>query len=140
MNQDLEHLKLLTIFHYVVAGLMAIFACFPLIHFVIGLLMVSGAFSGSDGPPRVVGVVFMVIAGIIILVGWTIAALVFVAGRSLARRTRYTFCLVVAGLECLFMPIGTALGAFTIVVLMRESVKALFGQSPPARPASGGQA
>ena len=29
MNEDLEHLRLLSIFHYVVAGIGALFACLP---------------------------------------------------------------------------------------------------------------
>ena len=32
-----------------------------------------------------------------------------------------------AGIECIFMPVGTVLGVFTIIVLVRNSVKALFG-------------
>ena len=54
------------------------------------------------------------------------------AGRYLARRERYTFCLVVAGVECMFMPFGTVLGVFTIIVLSRPSVKDLFGALPAA--------
>ncbi len=30
------------------------------------------------------------------------------------------------GVECLFMPVGTVLGVFTIIVLVRDSVKELF--------------
>ncbi len=40
------------------------------------------------------------------------------------------FCLIVAGIECLLMPYGTVLGVFTIMVLMRESVKERFGANP----------
>ena len=61
-----------------------------------------------------------------ILVGWAVAICVIVAGRFLARRVHYTFCLVVAAIACLFMPFGTVLGVLTIIVLMRPSVKALF--------------
>ena len=35
MNQDEEHLRLLSIFHYVCAGLSAFFACIPLIHVTV---------------------------------------------------------------------------------------------------------
>ncbi len=126
MNQDLEHLKLLSIFHYVVAGLVALFACFPLIHFFVGLGMVTGAFDDAPGEAQIFGFGLMVFAGLFILSGWAMAVAVLFAGRSLAKRTRYTYCLVVAGIECVFMPFGTVLGVFTIVVLMRESVKALF--------------
>ena len=62
----------------------------------------------------------------IIVSGWTMAACVLAAGRMLARRRRYLFCLVMAGIECLMMPLGTILGVFTIIVLSRESVKAAF--------------
>jgi hypothetical protein len=41
------------------------------------------------------------------------------------------FCLVMGGVECLFMPFGTVLGVFTIIVLMQEPVKQLFGVNPP---------
>jgi hypothetical protein len=35
-----------------------------------------------------------------------------------------------ACIECLFIPFGTILGVFTVVVLSRESVKALFAATP----------
>ena len=129
MNQDLEHLKLLSIFHYVVAGLVGLFACFPLIHFFVGLGMVTGAFDDAPSETRLFGVAMMVFAGLFILSGWAMAGAVLYAGRNLATHTRYTYCLVVAGIECIFMPFGTVLGVFTIIVLMRESVKELFNMS-----------
>ncbi len=136
MNQDSEHLKILSIFHYVVAGIAALFACIPFFHFFMGLAMVAGWFPDSDGD-RVMGMLglfFMVFAGLFILAGWTFAAALFIAGRKLAGRRSYTFCLVMAGIACVFMPFGTVLGVFTILVLMRPSVKELFGveDSPPA--------
>ena len=128
MNQDLEHLKLLAIFHYVAAGMAALFACIPFIHFFMGLAFATGAFAETGTEARPVGLVIMAIAGFVILAGWTFAALVAVAGRSLQKRQRYTFCLVMAGVECIFMPVGTVLGVFTIIVLVRDSVKELFGR------------
>ncbi len=134
MNQDLEQLNLLSIFHYVVGVLTAIFACFPLIHFTIGLLMASGRLQGREPALHVIGVALMAIAALFILSGWALAVAQVIAGRALARRRHYTFCLVVAAGECLLMPFGTILGVFTIVVLMRESVKRLFREQNP-RPA-----
>jgi len=69
----------------------------------------------------------MAFAAFFIVAGWTFAAMVAFAGRSLQTRQRYTFCLVMAGIECIFMPVGTVLGVFTIIVLVRDSVKELFG-------------
>jgi len=48
------------------------------------------------------------------------------AGRSLSRRKHYWFAFVVGCIECIFVPFGTILGVFTIIVLSRESVKTLF--------------
>lgn len=138
MNQDLEHLKLLSIFHYVVAGLTALFACIPLFHLFIGLAIATGGFNDAPGEARLIGVLLMVFAGLFIVTGWALAVAIFIAGRNLTRQTHYTYCLVVAGIECIFMPFGTVLGVFTIVVLMREGVKALFGSSGPTDTTSSG--
>ncbi len=129
MKQDEEHLKLLSIFHYIVGGLAGIFAMFPILHFVIGLVIIfaSGRIEGKgEPPPAFIGWIFVIFAGMIITAGWSFAVCVIVAGRFLARRKRYLFCLVMAGVECIFMPFGTVLGVFTIIVLMRESTKELF--------------
>ena len=133
MNQDLEHLRLLSIFHYIVAGMGAFFACFPIFHLTFGLVMLFapdalGPKPPPDMPLRVVGGLLVGIAATIILVGWSVAFCVFLAGRNLARQRRYIFCLVMAAILCLFMPFGTVLGVFTIIVLMRPSVKPLFEQ------------
>jgi hypothetical protein len=61
------------------------------------------------------------------------AICILIAGRCLSRRKGYSFALVIACIECLFVPFGTILGVFTIVALSRESVKALFsGTRMPA--------
>jgi hypothetical protein len=142
MNQDLDHLRILSIFHYVVGGIVALFACFPLIHLAIGLFALLAPEKMNPPHPsdaqmmRLIGVIFVGIASLAITVGWTLAICLFVAGRNLASRRHYTYCLVIAGIACIFMPFGTVLGIFTIIVLMRPSVKALFEQS--ASVASGG--
>jgi hypothetical protein len=131
MNQDAEHLRLLTIFHYVLAALVALVACFPIIHLLVGIGLAGGAMaSHGDGavPGAFVGVFFAAVALFMILVGWAVAVAMALTGRNLAKRQGYIFCLVVAAVECTFMPIGTALGVFTIIVLLRPSVKVLFEQ------------
>lgn len=133
MDQNEEHLRLLSIFHYVVAAFAALFALFPVIHLVIGIAILTGSFPGGgiDAEARWVGGFFVAFAGVWILAGSAFAIAVFLAGRNLARRTRYTFCLVMGGLECMFVPFGTVLGVLTIIVLMKEPVKAIFGVAPP---------
>jgi len=130
MNQDADQLRLLSIFHYVVGGLLAFFACIPLVHLALGLMMVlCPQFFGpaKDQPPPFLGWLMVIFAGLFILAGWILAALVAWAGRCLQRRQHYTFCFVMACVACVFMPFGTVLGVFTIIVLHRPSVRMLFG-------------
>jgi hypothetical protein len=131
MNDDLQHLKLLSIFHYVVASMAALMGCMPIIHLVLGIALLSGAFpSRSDEPfPGVaVGWMFVAIASFMIVSMWSLAICLFLAAGFLRQHRRYTFCLLMAGLACLFTPFGTVLGVFTIVVLIRPTVKQLFGE------------
>ena len=130
-DQDNEHLRLLSIFHYIVGGILALSACIPIVHVVIGaaFLIHPQGFAGggqSPFPAEMLGVMFITIGSFIILVGWATAALIVVSGRFLAKRKRYTYCLVVAAVSCIFFPFGTALGVLTLVVLLRASVKPMF--------------
>lgn len=128
MDQDREQLRLLSLFHYVVGGLLGVFSLFPGIYVGLGLAMVfnPGSFDKGNPPPPFVGWLFVVIGAVGILVGLTLTVLTLVAGRRLAKYRSHTYCLVVAALLCLFMPLGTVLGVFTLIVLMRPSVKQLF--------------
>ncbi|HEY7329126.1 MAG TPA: hypothetical protein VH592_15900 [Gemmataceae bacterium] len=129
MNQDLQHLKLLSIFHYIVAGLLALIACIPIIHLVVGLMMIfspSSMSSRGEPPPAAVGWIFVLLASAIILLGWTMAICLMISGWFLSRGKKYWFCFVMACAICLFHPFGTVLGVFTIVVLLRPSVKRFF--------------
>jgi hypothetical protein len=76
--------------------------------------------------PDFMGWMFTIFGGVAILGYETLALLTLIAGLSIRKRRRHLFCLIVAGLGCFNMPIGTALGAFTFIVLLRPSVKARF--------------
>jgi hypothetical protein len=132
-QQDSEHLRLLAIFHYVVAALMALWGCFPVFHIAFGAAMVLGWFptdKAGHEPPAFMGWMFLLMGGAFVAFGWSLATATLVAWRSLARRRRYLFCLVMAGvMAATCMPMGTVLGVFTIVVLMRPTVKQAFGIS-----------
>ena len=131
MDRDAEQLQLLAIFHWVVAGLTALCSFFPVIHLFLGIAAVSGKLHGSNsgGVEQAFGWFFIVFASGLILMGLTLASCLAIAGRCIARREYRTFCLVIAGISCAFFPFGTALGVFTIVVLSRESVRALFANA-----------
>jgi len=132
MNQDTEQLRLLAIFHYVVAGLAALFSFFPLLYAAVGTIFIFVARHGSpkpgeELPPEFLGWIFAVIGSLLFLLGIAIAICVLIAGCSLAKHRHYWFAFAIACVECLFIPFGTILGVFTIIVLSREQVKALFG-------------
>jgi hypothetical protein len=132
VNEDQEHLRILSIFYYVVAGISGLFALFPFIHLFAGFAILGAEPQGDLADSRFMGGFFIVIASLAILLGLTYALALVLTGRNLANREHYTFCLVVAGVSCMFAPIGTVLGVFTIVVLMRSSVRELF-ESASAR-------
>ena len=139
MSQDTEHLQLLAIFHYVVAGLAAVFSFFPLLYTTVGAIFIFAARHGTakpgeDLPPEFLGWIFAVLGLALFLIGTAMAICILMAGRSLALRKRYSFVLVMACIECLFIPFGTILGVFTIVVLSRESVRGSFSTATAQAP------
>lgn len=136
MTDSRDHVRLLAIFHYVLAGLCALFALFPVLYIVMGLAIVNGAFpeSGKQGPPEPFGWIFVAMGGFMLVLVAGFATLVVVAGRFLQTQRHWTFCVVVAALSCAFFPLGTALGVFTIIVLSKDEVKAAFAGRPPAAP------
>src|SRR5438132_1959116 len=137
MNQDTEHLRSLAIFHYVVSGLAVLFSLFPLIYTTIGAIFILVARHGTpkpgeELPPEFLGWIFVVLGLLLFLLGVAMAICILIAGRCLSRRKHYTFALVMACIECLFIPFGTILGVFTIIALSRESVKELFAAAQRA--------
>ncbi len=147
-KEDDEQLKLLSIFHYCMGGFVCLMACFPLVHVATGIamLLAPNLLKGSNGsvplpngvepggaPPEALGWILIIAGAIFFLIGQAVGVVIIMAGRSLARRRRYLFVLIVAWLQCAIFPIGTALGIFTIIVLLRQSVKAQF--KPLAYPA-----
>ena len=135
MTQDEEHLKLLSIFHYVVGGVGCFFACIPLFHFAFGLVFILSpetfGENGGDAPPAFFGWLFVVMGLSFFLVGQAISICIIVSGRFLAKRRRYMFSFILACFEGIFFPFGTVLGIFTIIVLSRETVKELYGENSP---------
>ena len=49
-----------------------------------------------------------------------------ISGFCLHARKHRTFSLIVGGVNFLHLPLGTVLGVFTIIVLIRDSVRELY--------------
>ncbi|HFK2949242.1 TPA: hypothetical protein ACGY8F_004245 [Stenotrophomonas maltophilia] len=131
--QDADHLRMLAIAHYVVGGLIVLFSLIFIIHIVLGITALTGNLpTNSGGQPsspaeqRLFGWMFTLIGCVAVFGGVTLGAFVAYAGRCLAQRRRYLLCLIAAGLACLFTPIGTVLGVFSLITLLRPQVKAAF--------------
>jgi hypothetical protein len=128
-TEDQRHLGILSICHYVVAGFGSLWGCFPLIYVVMGALFLAGwpEAKGDEAPPAILGA-FMVGGGLTFtLLAFSLAGCIVAAGRFLAQRRRYVFCFVMAIVQMVLCnPFGTVLGVFTLIVLLRPTVKALF--------------
>ena len=123
---DKDTLHILAIFHYVIAGFVGLIACIPLIHLTVGISILVGGISTDEPVMGVAGAFFVVIASIIILIGWGMAYFIFYAGKNLDRQTKYQVCMIGGGVLCIFLPLGTILGVFTLLALQDQEVKELF--------------
>ncbi len=140
VDRDQEHLTLLKLGYYIMAGFNGFCTLFSLIYIAMGGVFVMGVArsTSSSGDPRFVGLLMLCIGVAFLLLGVAVTVLTYFAGRSLGERRHRIFCMVVAGLLCVSIPFGTVLGICTIVVLNRPTVERLFeAQSgPPAIPSA----
>jgi hypothetical protein len=134
-SADAGQLRTLSILHYVLGGILMLFSSVFIFHVVIGLWLASGhAFQNQgmpagQGPPPFVGYIMAVFGGCAICFGWTMGILNIISGRRIAARRSRVFSIVISAIDCMWFPFGTALGIFTIIVLARDSVKALYHES-----------
>jgi hypothetical protein len=126
---DEEHLRLLSIGHYVTGGLYILFASIFILHFIMFFVVASDPEffpshqHAQSAPPEGIFRVMGALIGLLILVGWAVGGLTIYVGRCIKRRVGRTVSLVMACVHLVFMPVGTLLGVATIMVLTRASVK-----------------
>ncbi len=128
-----DDLRLLSVFHYVLAGLTGLFAVIPVLYMGLGIVFVAGVLDEGQPhpPPAFIGWIFVAIGLFLLLLALGFVVALIFAGRSLARPRHWLFCMVMAGLSCAWFPFGTALGVFTLVILSKPEVKALFSAGEP---------
>ena len=129
-KKDAEHLKLLSIFHFILAGFCFLGIAFVALHyaFMRVFFMNPEIWKNQKGgtPPAEFFKIFIWVYAFAIVVLIAVSALNLLSGMFIRRRKHRIFTLVVAGLNCLQVPLGTALGVFTIIVLTRQSVQQLY--------------
>lgn len=126
---DEEHLRLLAIFHYVLGGFTMLTSCLFLMHFAMGIALALApdfAASAGESGARWVGYLMSGFAGGLMLAGWIYGGLTIYAGRCLQLHKHRTFVMVMSAINCMQMPWGTLLGAFTIKVLLSAGVQERF--------------
>ncbi len=132
MDEDIRYLNILAIFHLIVGGMAGLFSCFPLINLSMGLPMLSEIpkmiAQETCSPFAVLPIAFVVLPIIIVVVGWMLAIAIALNGYYITKRKWLTYCMVMSGIETIFMPFGTALGVFTLILLSKPSVKSVFEQ------------
>ena len=116
---DLEHLKLLSIFHFIVGAITILFSSIFIIHVVLGVMMAfdperSGRSRKVEGqtPPEFPpgsGLFMAVFAGsFVILTGWMLGGLTIYSGHVFAASIAGgMFSLIIAAIQCMFVPFGT---------------------------------
>lgn len=124
IKRDASHLKLLVIFHYIYGAFSLLGLGFLVAHYLFMQFMMNSEEMRAEQETMPEG--FMVILmGIYIVLGFIVvlfAILNVLSARFIRKRKGRIFSLVIAGINCLNMPIGTALGVFTFIVLLRDSV------------------
>lgn len=127
-DKDTEHLRLLVIFHYIWAGLAGFCGCggISLHYALMRCLFTLPAKPGqAQLPEELLAIlpIFYVIPAMFMSVGITLNLL---SAYFISRRQNRTFSIVVAGMNCLQVPFGLALGVFTLIVLLRDPVRATY--------------
>ena len=143
-NNDREHLKLIEIFHYVIAGLNGVGLGFLFLHYMIlhtvftnpQVLeqMRSQQVQQGQQMPFDPAQFFGLFVWIYVFLGALLVVLTVLnvaSGLCIRRRSARMFSLVVAGVNCVCFPFGTALGIFTFILLLRSTVAALYGETAP---------
>src|SRR6516162_7593685 len=86
---DNEHLRVLSIVHYVWGGLCATMSCILIIHFIMGLLIatVPHIFPNQGQPPPIwVGLLMSGFSGCFMVAGWLFGGLTIYSGVCIKNR------------------------------------------------------
>lgn len=173
--QDEAHLGLISVLHFVLAGLYLLGIGFVILHFMIMTMVFRMAETQAHrSPPTVVSVapespatedtplermeespplpppvaappaspapapfpkeIIPFFIAMYVVIGLLLVALGtanVLSGLFIRKRKNRTFSFIIAGINCMQFPFGTALGVFTFIVLSRISVKMEYDANLP---------
>ena len=128
---DHEHLRTLAIFHYIFAGMNGIGAMLGAAYVCFGSFVTAGALNGlsrggGGAPPAPVGWFIILTGATIMLFALATVVMEISTAISLQRGKRKLLCTICSVLHCLNIPLGTALGVFTLIALNKPGIKLFF--------------
>ena len=131
---DEEHLRLLSIFHYIAGGITLFISLIILFEFLLLFVFWEGLmqqynqhrFTGNHEMDATFFTIFFYLLLFILLIVITFGILEILSARFIKLRKHRTFSFIVAILNLLSIPYGTILGVMTIIVLSRTSVKEIY--------------
>ena len=124
---DAEHVRILAICHFVAAGLAFVAFGFASLYFAMIQAFFANpamwAKSPNGPPPAEFIAIFRWFVGVFMV--WFLVSAVgnLLSGLFMRTRRHRIFSMVVAGINCAHIPLGTVLGIFTFTVLARDSVR-----------------
>jgi hypothetical protein len=127
VNRDEEHVRLLSGYHW----LAVILHGFELLVFVVLPLCIGPSFYAAMGTPAPPPTVLQQLLLVNLLLRGTLTLLIAFNAWLLQRRRNWVSCLILSILECSALvlmrdPLSLILGVSTVLVLRRDSAKALF--------------
>ncbi len=135
-SQEADQLRILAILKTIYGALIFVGSIFVVAYFAfMGVMFSSFATTTRSGPgaatrpdaiPPAFGSIFLVVGIIVMIILWALGGIAVYSGKCIRERRNWTLVMVSACLNCLHMPLGTALGVYTIIVINKPSVRAQF--------------
>ena len=137
------HLKLLKIFHFVYGGLTLLGLGFLVLHYFMMNAMMKAAPGMAPAQPEggapaptlpdpgfeeIMDIMIWIYLGLAV-VFVVIGVLNLMSGLFMGQRKNRIFSIVMAGFNCLNIPLGTVLGIFTIIFLIKPPALVLYGEA-----------
>jgi hypothetical protein len=128
-----RHLSTLSILHYAYGAFICLTGLAALAVVLVGGFLRSDLVNeaGGDRVPAFIGALIQTFGWVLLVTVEAWGILTMLSGSWIAGRRNRTGSQVVAALNCLNMPLGIALGIFTLITLNDEGVKQEYDQRIP---------
>ena len=129
---DEEQLRLLTFFHYVSGTITIMFSSMFIFHLIFfGYMTSNPEFFNNEDVENVKEAMqfmqfFVAVFGAFVVLGIAYGICEIMSGVFIKRRKHRVFSMIIAIPRIIFIPYGTILSVFTLILLDRGSIKSLY--------------